>query len=423
MKKVLLTIMSIGLAVQCSIAQTEINNSAKESGWSYKIQGFIDPQVHYDTREIVSGREEQMLFYPAPKNLDADGNDLNAKGSLNMLTITARIGMKINAPDMLGAKVFGYIEGDYTGSTNDGINMLRLRHAYVDMKWDKDELLVGQYWHPMVAHEVMPGTRPLNMGVPFHPYSRYVQTKYTRYFNKIELNAIAAFQLDNKAVGPNGASTEYLRNSCLPELNAQLVYRGDNVYLGAMYNYVLIQPRTFTTDNLGAKHKTDTKIGSSAFSIFGKILSENLDFRFQAIYGDNFYEQCLIGGYIETPKFNSSDYSYKNFGTTTIWADFSKRTGVCRPGIFVGFGKNNSFGDDFDNSEMIYGRGIDINNLYRIQPRIGFYPTKALNFFVEYELTTVDYGKRVDKMNNLYYYESDYKVSNSRFIMAVVFNF
>lgn len=424
MKKLILTLSAAVVLLQTASAQTEINNNASESGWGYKISGFIDPQAFFDTREIVGGREEQMLFYPKPKEFDSFGNDINEKSSLNMLAITARIGMKINAPDMLGAKVFGYIEGDFTGSSESGINMLRLRHAYINMRWQNDGLLVGQYWHPMVAHEVMPGTRPLNMGVPFHPYSRYVQTKYTRYFSGLELNAIASFQLDNKAVGPNGGSTEYLRNSNLPELNAQVVYRGEKLYLGAMFNYMLIQPRTkFTDEASGLTYKTDTKIGSSAFSVFGKYHGDNFDIRCQAIYGDNLYEQCLMGGYYDEYDPVKHEYKYTNYGTTTAWVDFSKCSGVFRPGMFLGWGCNNSFGDRIANDATTYGRGININSVYRIQPRIGIIPNKTLNFFVEYEYTAAEYGNVEPEGTDFYKFTKDYTVGNSRFIAAVVFNF
>ncbi|MBR5644536.1 MAG: hypothetical protein IKW77_10160 [Salinivirgaceae bacterium] len=402
-------------------AQDAPQSDASEPKWTYKMSGFIDPQFYMDTREVVSAREEQMLFYPAPKKLDNEGNDINAQPSNNALAITARIGMKISAPDALNAKISGYLEGDFTGATDGGINMLRLRHAYLNMRWQKSNLLLGQYWHPMVAHEVMPGTRPLNMGIPFHPYSRYVQARYTQYFGGLELSGIAAFQLDNKATGPEGGSTKYLRNSCVPELNAQLCYRTENMLLGAMVNYVLLQPRTSITTNDGA-FKTDTKIGSTAVSVFGKVNVSELSIRFQGIYGDNLFEQGLMGGYIESSLQTDNKYKYSNLGTTTIWADLGRTKGVCRPGLFVGYGRNNNFGDDVDANATVFGRGFDIEYVWRVQPRVGFYPTDYLNFFGEVEYTNAAYGKRVDD-GEKYHYESDYNVGNYRFIVAAVFNF
>ena len=430
-----LSAIAIFSAVAVASMAQDATNAEAAPKWTYKMSGFVDPQFWMDTREVVSAREEQMLFYPAPKKLDADGNDVNAQPSNNALAITARIGMKIGAPDALNAKISGYLEGDFTGATNDGINMLRLRHAYINMRWEKSNLLLGQYWHPMVAHEVMPGTRPLNMGIPFHPYSRYVQARYTQYFGGLELSGIAAFQLDNKAVGPDGGSTAYLRNSCIPELNAQLCYRTDNLLLGAMFNYVLLQPRTYIDvqfyDYTGTpvepvnRFKTDTKIGSTAVSVFGKLNISELSFRFQGIYGDNLTEQGLMGGYIETKSITDyKKYEYSNFGTTTFWVDLGRTKGVCRPGLFAGYGRNNNFGDEVDKNATIYGRGFDIEYVWRVQPRVGFYPTDYLNFFGEVEYTNAAYGKRVtDQTTGKYHYESDYNVGNYRFIVAAVLNF
>lgn len=391
------------------------------SDWSYKFSGFVDPQVYFDTREVVGAREEQLLFYPAPKKLDTDGNDINAQPSLNMLAITTRVGCKIGAPDALNAKLFGYVEGDFTGSTNDGINMLRLRHAYINMRWDKSQLLLGQYWHPIVAHEVMPGTRPLNMGVPFHPYSRYVQTRYTYFLGELELSGTLAFQLDNKATGPEGSSTAYLRNSCIPELNAQLCYRTSDMLLGATFNYVVLKPRNQVT-TLSGTYKVDEKIGSAAFSVFGKFNISNYSLRFQGIVGNNLFEQLMMGGYTELVE--GKKCTYENFGTTTIWADFGSTSGSWRPGIFVGYGVNNSFGNSIHSAANVYGRGINIAYLWRVQPRIGYYPTKHLNLFAEIEYTNACYGKIVQyPMSTTYKYEKDYNIGNCRFILAASFNF
>ncbi|MBO7598138.1 MAG: hypothetical protein J6T70_13955, partial [Bacteroidales bacterium] len=69
------------------------------------------------------------------------------------------------------------------------------------------------------------------------------------------------------------------------------------------------------------------------------------------------------------------------------------------------------------------GRGININSVYRIQPRIGIIPNKTLNFFVEYEYTAAEYGKVEPEGTDFYKFTKDYTVGNSRFIAAVVFNF
>ena len=104
--------------------------TTRAQGFSLEWHGFVNPHYYADSRSVVGGREDMMLFYPKPVLLDSLGNDLNDGWQADMLAITARLGLKINGPEMLGAKTSAYIEGDFTGSTNATINDLRLRHAY-----------------------------------------------------------------------------------------------------------------------------------------------------------------------------------------------------------------------------------------------------------------------------------------------------
>ncbi|MBR5665582.1 MAG: hypothetical protein IKX13_07510, partial [Bacteroidales bacterium] len=57
---------------------------AQKGGFNYHFSGFVDPQLFMDSRQVVGARESELLFYPAPKDLDAEGNDLNAVPNLNM---------------------------------------------------------------------------------------------------------------------------------------------------------------------------------------------------------------------------------------------------------------------------------------------------------------------------------------------------
>ena len=151
-------------------------------GFSLDWHGFVNPHYYADSRSVVGGREDMMLFYPKPIVRDSLGNDINDGWQADMLAITARLGLTISGPDMLGAKTSAYIEGDFTGSTNATIDNLRLRHAYITLRWRRwvvddlygtpHTLIMGQYWYPMVIHEIMPMTTPLNMGAPFHCYAR-----------------------------------------------------------------------------------------------------------------------------------------------------------------------------------------------------------------------------------------------------------
>ncbi len=423
MKKIFLFAISCALLVQISIASPTDTVSDK-GHWGYKFSGFVATQLFYDTRQVESGREDMMLFYPKPHDLDANGEDINATPSLNMLSISTRLAGTFTAPDVFGAKTSAYVEGDFTGSTNEGINMLRLRHAYIDLKWKKSELLMGQFWHPMVIHEIMPGTRPLNMGAPFHPYARYVQARYSQHLANVELLGVAAFQLDNKSFGPDGSATRYLKNSAVPELNFQVRYSSGRLFLGAAYNLLVIRPRLSVTDALGERYKTSTNVVSHSFTVFGKYEFPGFSLRMQAVRADNLGETSMLGGYVENPLDETSKtYSYRNFGCTTAWLDFGKSTGKWRPGIFLGYGVNNNFGEKLPVGASVYGRGFEIENLWRVQPRISYYPAEKFGLFFEVEYTNVKYGEKQVEPDGTFYYKSGYSTGNARFILSAIYNF
>ena len=418
MKKIALLLLSVLCAAGLYAQEADTNACPK---WRFGFSGFVNPQFFVDTRQVVSGREEMMLFYPKPVERDADGNDINAVPSLNMLAITARLALAIEGPDVLGAKIKGYIEGDYTGASDASINLFRLRHAYIDMRWKHHELLLGQYWYPMTVHEIMPATQPLNMGAPFHPYVRYTQARYTMRYGHFEALAVAAFQLDNKSKGPNGSSPSYLKHSLVPEINLQLRYHSERLLAGVAYNLLVIRPRDYVTDTLGGKHKTDTRYASHSFSAFMRYDWTGWRLNAQTILSDNLYEGCTLGGYIESYDVATNSYSYKPFHFTTVWVDFGRTRGSWRPGLFVG-GAYNTSGSAGAQATGVYGRGYDIDWLYRIQPRIGYVTKFGLSFWFEIEHTFAAYRNTLAEAATEDRHDAC-RVHNERFILGAVYGF
>jgi len=421
MKKVLFIVVACCLLN--AVQSTERDTVPPQKKWGYSLSGFVSPQLFYDTRQVVSGREDMMLFYPKPIQLDANGNDINATPNLNMLAISTRLALSFWAPDVLGAKTSAYIEGDFTGATDASINLLRLRHAYIDMKWRSTELLMGQYWHPMVVHEIMPGTRPLNMGAPFHPYARFVQTRLSQRIGNVELLGVAAFQLDNKSAGPDGGSTKYLKATTIPELNFQMRYRGQRLFLGAAYHLLVIKPRLSVTDSLGHVFKATATVPSHSFTVFGKYEFPRFSLKSQVVWGNNLSSISMMGGYIESPfDETTKSYSYTPFGCTTAWVDFGKSIGKWRYGIFMGYGVNNDFGKTLEQGSTVYGRGFEIESLWRVQPRIAFYPREKFGLFFEVEYTRAYYGEE-DLLIGPLCYKPGFPVSNTRIILQAIYNF
>lgn len=387
-----------------------------QDDWSFKWSGMVSPQIWADSRQVVSGREDMMAFYPMPINRDANGKDVNAVPSLNMLSITARMALTVTGPDVLGAKVRGYIETDFTGANNETVNMLRLRHGYLDLKWEHSELLAGQFWHPMVVHEIMPGTRPLNMGAPFHPYGRYNQLRYTGRLGRMELVAVADFQTDNKSQGPLGSSTAYLKHSMIPESNLQLRYAGEHFFAGAAANLLATKPYAGET----GRESYNSHI---SYSLFMKYDFSQWSLRSQCLINSNIYEASSLGGYAVATDPLTGLHSYTPYTFTTAWADFGRTAGRWRPGLFVGFGQNNDFGERY--GLEVYGRGVNIERLYRLQPRLAYAAGNGLTLFLELEHTAVDYGRQNVSDPLALQYESDKSchVVNNRIVLAAAYVF
>ena len=362
-----------------------------QSPFSLEWHGFVNPHYYADSRSVVGGREDMMLFFPKPRVLDSLGHDINDGWQANMLAITARLGLKVVGPEMLGANTMAYIEGDFTGSTNATINNLRLRHAYLRLNWDSHELTVGQYWYAMVVHEIMPMTNPLNMGAPFHCYARQPQVRYEYHLNGFEAVAVAQWQLDNMSQGLlNGApasSTTFARHSLVPELNAQLRYRKGGLFLGAAVNAKTIQPVVNTTGMAA----DGTLYTSLSYSVFGSLTLKGVSFKAQTLLNNSLYEGCSLGGYLML-----ADGTFEDWHFNTVWLDVERNTGHWRPGVFMGFAKNIDYGNHA--GLTIFGRGHDMDYHRRVQPRLTYKTLKGIDFTAEAEYTVAGYAEPVGNL-------------------------
>ena len=364
-----------------------------QSPFALEWHGFVNPHYYADSRSVVGGREDMMLFYPKPVLRDSLGSDLNEGWQADMLAITARLGLTINGPDLWGARTKAYIEGDFTGSTNATINDLRLRHAYIEMNWEHHRLLAGQYWYAMVIHEIMPMTNPLNMGSPFHCYARQPQVRYEYHHNGIEAVAVAQWQLDNMSQGLlNGdftSSTQFARHSLVPELTLQLRYNKGNLLFGAAANVKTIQPMVQTVYT--AVRPSSDLYSSLSWSLYGKATLGEVTVKAQTLLNNSLYEGCSLGGYLML-----ADSTFEDWHFNTVWVDVERNSGHWRPGLFLGFAKNLDYG----NTSFVhcFGRGHNIEYLWRIQPRLTYTTLKGLSFTGEAEYTRAGYDEAVGNL-------------------------
>lgn len=377
------------------------NLDSQAQGFTFDFHGFVNPHYYADSRSVVGGREDMMLFYPKPITLDVHGNDINDGWQANMLAITARLGLRVNGPDMLGAKTSAYVEGDFTGATNATINNLRLRHAYLTLDWGKHSLLAGQYWYAMVIHEIMPMTNPLNMGAPFHCYARQPQVRYTFRDNNWEAVAVAQWQLDNMSQGLlNGvpqSSTLFARHSLVPEFTAQLRYRKDRLFVGAAANLKTIQPMVNTT-GMAAEQRL---YSSPTFSLFGSYRFNDFTLKAQTLLNNSLYEGCSLGGYVLVTDALGQFYDAYDWHFNTVWLDIEKNHGHWRPGLFMGYAQNMDGTDKATSPTLDYtylGRGHDLEYLWRVQPRLTYTTMQGLSFVGEAEYTYAGYKSPVGNL-------------------------
>jgi len=343
------------------------------SGFGIKFNGFVKTDMFYDSRQTVSAREGHFLLYPTPEVFDKNGEDINAKGSLNILSIQSRLTGNIYGPNAFGAKTSGQIEAEFFGTVDGDINGFRLRHAFAKLAWEKVDLLIGQTWHPMFVAEMYPNVISFNTGVPFQPFARNPQIRLSYKINDVKLIFTALSQRDFQSNGPTGFSSSYLRNSIIPNINAQLQYISERLFWGGGIDYKKLTPRLVTTQDV----KTDASISTISVMGYLKLSLTPVTIKFQGILG-------------AVKSVNAADGTeeYTPLKSLTAWGEISTGNEI-EYGIFFGYSK--SLGADDNIAGSYYGRGINIDNVLRISPRIQFNSNKN-RIGIELEYTSAGYG-------------------------------
>ncbi len=365
---------------------TQRTHSQEQKKVTLKPYGFVKFAAWFDSRQVDGARDDLMLYYPLDRKSGADGSDLNARPSLNFSAMSTRAGIRLGGPDALGAKTSALIESDYTGAGSTLSNSFRLRHAYVDLRWDNTELLIGQYWHPMFVPEVFPDLYSLNTGAPFQPFIRNPQISFRYYRGNHRLEAAMITQRDNTSDGPLGRSYVYLKNAALPNIHFQWQLKKDALVLGAAYDYKRIVPYTYTSKG----YPTHETVEGHSFMAFAKAATKDWNWRLKAIYGQNLTEHLLLGGYAVR---NVEEQTEKNSFTPTnhlfLWTEVCYEQGPTQYGIFGGYAKN--FGTSHLNIGKYYAKGHDIDQLLRLTPIVS-YRSGPLKLAGELEYTLAYFG-------------------------------
>ena len=363
-----------------------------------QISGFARIDYIYDTRQTAEAVEGLFTFYPTNKQLDANGKDLNATPITNLSSIASRLSTRFYAPDVFNAKSSAYIEFDFTGTSNT--NGVRMRQAYVNLAWPKNNLLIGRTWHPM-AVGVVPNVVALNTGAPFWAFNRSDQIRFDYKPGNWLLSVFGVYQSDYASLGPSPgtASTSvksptYLRNAVLPEFAVHLAYKTPSFQMGAVGSVKSIKPRLYTmpdySGSTGLRYKTDEKITTYAAQVYAQYQVADFVLKAQASYTQNATESLMLGGYaVSAIDLATGHEKYTPTQHMNYWVniDYGKKWQL---GLFVGY--LNSLGTLDNLAGAWYARAADIKYMYRISPHI-FYNVNNWQFATEFEYTVAAFGE------------------------------
>ena len=418
MKKYFIMALALLSTVAASAQEKE------ESKFGVKFSGFVKNDFFWDTRQTVAAREGHFLLWPTPVNLDENGEDINKQASFNFLAIQSRLTAKISGPDALGAKTSGLIEGDFFAQANINTNLFRLRHAFVKLNWEHTEVMAGQYWNPLFVTACFPGTVSFNTGTPLQSFARNPQVRVTYKTNGFSILAAALGQRDYSSVGPLGASSHYLRNSAVPEMQVQLHYGtsnedGMNIAAGAGAAYKTIVPRLSSSPVDGVTYKIDEKVGGFTAMAFTKLTTKPITAKLQVRYGENIADLLGISGYAATEivDVTTGELAYAPLKSMTFWAEVHSN-GNPQVGIFGGLTSNNGINETILTTVPVYGRGTTIRRLYRIAPRI-IYNVGKLRLAAEVEYTSAAYGDNYDE----FYIPADITLATNLRVLTAVYYF
>ena len=360
----------------------------KPKEWDVSLYGFARADYIFDSRKSAYVREYNLNLYPLDVAKDTNGEDKNATGSSNFLSVVSRIGVKFKGPDVFKAKISGNIEGDFFGNTEvnaatsgtGSIGLFRLRHATIKLDWTKSSLTLGQTWYPTFVPEVFPGVANFNTGIMFNPFG---------WASQIRLDLVAYKDREFTASSVTGtAPNAPTFNSSVPTLHGQLQFKNKKIIAGLGAEYQSLKP-VIESGGLAS----DEKLNSTTVFGYFKYADDAIVTKLYGISGGNLTHLVMLGGYGSYANSNGID-SYKPTRTTAFWVDIASNKPKIAPGLFAGYTKNNGLSDA--GYKALYMRGLNgttraVDNVWRVSARVDFKENK-FKLSPELEYTAATWG-------------------------------
>ena len=397
----------------------------KPKEWDVSLYGFARADYIFDSRKSAYVREYNLNLYPLDVAKDTNGEDKNATGSSNFLSVVSRIGVKFKGPDVFKAKISGNIEGDFFGNTEvnaatsgtGSIGLFRLRHATIKLDWTKSSLTLGQTWYPTFVPEVFPGVANFNTGIMFNPFGWASQIRFRQKLSEqISLDLVAYKDREFTASSVTGtAPNAPTFNSSVPTLHGQLQFKNKKIIAGLGAEYQSLKP-VITSGGLAS----DEKLNSTMLMGYFKYSNENVVAKFYGISGGNLHHLVMLGGYASYAETNGID-SYKPTKTSAFWVDIASNKPNVAPGVFFGYTKNSGLEDA--NYKSLYVRGVSgnrvVDNVWRASARVDFKQNK-FKISPELEYTAATWGDlKTDATSG----NNEINVGNFRALVSASYSF
>lgn len=424
MKQLLIFLSTIAISY-ASFAQNET---------SVNWYGFVRNAYYVDTYKSVNAVYDNFYLLPLYTGKTADGEDINEVTSSNLTAIASRLGAKVTGPELFGAKSSATIEFDFGGITGSEPTLFRIRHACMNLNWEKSSLLIGQYWHPMWCGANYPHIGSLNTGSPYQPFNRSPQIQYSYKTSKLTLSAAAVYQCQFTTASLESASnanekTLAKRNGVLPEIVGTVEYKTEAFTLGAVGGLNVIKPKTTVTNNAGELFHSDEMLYTPEVTAYIKYSKDKLYILAKGVYGENLSHLTMQGGFgVKTYDANTGKETYtayKNY-TTLLNIVYGKKVQI---GTFLGFSDNlgtndalHEFSTGTPETAGLYNKyGLMVHQSFRTSAYVG-YNIKNFRFVAEYERTTADYGVGTFNFSDGLYSDT-HRTANNRLLLMMMYIF
>lgn len=398
MKKLFFTLVSLSL-ISLFAASAQDETPAK-----FKLYGFIRNYAAFDSRAVMAGTED--LYFYMPKD-EAGDLDKNANPSLRFLSLTTRLGLDVSGYKYGNMDLSGKVEADFYCKSGS-VAVLRLRQAFITLGWNglgkkgtnSLALNIGQTWHPMAAD--MPHIINLETGAPFNPFNRspQVMANYT-FDGRITLTGGFLYNMQYLPVGPKAfdnmevtKSADYMKYGLIPELYFGVTVKPTKSFLvKAGANLLSIKPRWM--DDKGKK-LSDRLTTVSPF-IFMQYTGKNgFQVKAKSVLAQAGEHMNLLSGY-GVSKENadgSLEYTPQRSTVSFISAQYGKKWQVMG---MVGYVRLLGTSEDIYDGVYFFNTSgaSNFRQMLRFTPTIAYNMGK-LTLALEYNFTTVQYGKNMD---------------------------